>query len=94
MRDYELVLVLDTKITGAKQKTLIDKVKKVVENGKGKVNSVDEWGKKELAYPIKKQTEAIYFLLQLELPPEALKKLEDSLRIEENVLRHLLVSKS
>lgn len=91
MRDYELVLVLTPELTKTKQKAIVDKVKKVVKDGEGTVEKVDEWGKKEFAYPIKKKKEGIYFLLQLKASASSLKELEGNLRIEEQILRYLLV---
>lgn len=88
MRDYELVVLLPP---DGKQDSVLETVKKTVLQHRGTVGRVDEWGKKALRYPIEKQREALYFLLNIRLPPEGVSPLERTLRINENTLRHLLV---
>lgn len=90
MRDYELVLVLKSDLTEVTREKLVEKVKKWIQDSGGKLASVDIWGKKELAYPIKKQNEGIYLLLNFSgNPPD----LEKKIKIEESILRYLLVRK-
>lgn len=93
MRDYELTLVIDPDLTSANQKKLLTKIKKIITDLKGKVGKTDEWGRKELAYPIKKKTMGAYFLLAIKLPAEAAVKLDQKLKVEEEVIRYLLVKK-
>lgn len=93
MRDYELVLVIDPEISGADQKKQIVKVKKIIEDLKGKVEETDEWGKKELVYPIKKKSLGYYFLLAIKLPLKAPAQVDKKLKLEEGVIRYLLVKK-
>lgn len=93
MRDYELVLVIDPELSGEDQKKLLAKVQKIVEDLKGKVEKKDEWGRKELAYPIKKKNLGYYFLLAIKLPPEAPAQVDKKLKLEEKIIRYLLVKK-
>lgn len=93
MRDYELVLVIDPEASGADQKKLVKSVKKIVEDLKGKVEKTDEWGKRELAYPIKKKNLGYYFLLAIKLPATAAIQIENKLKLEEKIIRYLLVKK-
>lgn len=88
MRDYEVVLVLSSKLTKAKQDAILDKVKKIGAEGKVELR---EWGKKELAYPLAKQKEGVYFLMQAKFDAGNLGKLDRELKIEEGVLRHLIL---
>lgn len=88
MQEYELVVV-----TQSKGNDILGQVKKLVENAKGKVDKVMEWGEKPLAYPIKKQTSASFFLLNLSSSPANISRLDGQLRINENILRHLLIRK-
>lgn len=85
MNDYELV-VLTSKDYGKK---IINDVEKVA-GGKSKITKTDDWGVKALTYKIKKQTEANYFLFVLSLAPQEVFPLDQSLRRNENVIRHLL----
>lgn len=91
MRDYELVLVVDSELSADKQKQLLTKIEKIIADLKGKVSQKQDWGKKALAYPIKKRNQGIYFLWFVQLPTEAPGKLEAKFRLEESLLRFLLV---
>lgn len=93
MRTYELTLIFDSDLGADGQKKALVKVKKEIEDDKGKVVKETEWGKKELAYPIAKKTAGHYLLLEVNLPEEAVKDLDPKLRNQEGVLRHLLVRK-
>lgn len=92
MRDYELVLLMRTSDGKEIGKSVADElVKKAV--GSGKVEKVDEWGIKPLAYPIQKQTQAAYFSFLLALEPAGVLSLDKALAREELILRHLLIRK-
>lgn len=91
MRDYELTLVIDPDLTSENQKKLVTKIKKIITDLKGKVATTKEWGKKELAYPIKKKTLGYYFFLETNLPEKAPAEIEKKLKLEEGVMRYLLV---
>ena len=93
MRDYELVLVIDPDLAEGDRKKEIAEVKKIIEDLKGKVKKTDEWGKRELAYPIKKKNLGYYFLLAIKLPVTAPAQVENTLKLEEKVVRYLLVKK-
>lgn len=93
MKDYELTLVIDPDLTSANQKKLITKIKKIITDLKGKVEKTNEWGRKELAYPIKKKSVGYYFLLEIKLPEKLPAEVDKKLRLEEGVIRYLLVKK-
>jgi len=67
-----------------------EKVKKLFTDNGGKVVSTDNWGKRKLAYTIKKQEHAIYVFYTIELPSEAVKKVEGILNITDEVVRYLI----
>jgi len=93
MRDYELVLVIDPDLAEGDQKKEIAKVKKIIKDLKGKVEKTDEWGKRELAYPIKKKNLGYYFLLAIKLSAATPAQIENKLKLEEKIIRYLLVKK-
>lgn len=93
MRDYELVLVVDPELTSVKQKAFLTKIKKFVTGFKGKVAKTDEWGKKELVFPIKQKKRADYFLWAVSLPEDKVGELDKKLKLEEELLRYLFVKK-
>lgn len=89
MNEYELVVLYHPDLeVDIKQAT--DKVAKAIENSGGKIIKEDNWGRRKLAYPIKKETHAIYRVYNLELPNQAPKIINDTLNITNEVLRFLL----
>lgn len=67
-----------------------DRVKKIISENKGKIVKTDNWGKRKLAYPIKKCSFAIYVFYTAELPPQSLQKIESTLNITGEVIRFLI----
>jgi small subunit ribosomal protein S6 len=66
------------------------KVEKIFTDSKGKVTNVDNWGKRKLAYPIKKNESAVYVFYTLDLPAENVRKVEATLNITDEVIRFLI----
>lgn len=66
------------------------KVEKIFKDGGGKVAHVDNWGKRKLAYPIKKSEHAIYVFYTVDLPTENVQKVESILNITDEVIRFLI----
>ena len=66
------------------------KVEKIFTDNKGKVVNADNWGKRKLAYPIKKNESAVYVIYTLEMPAENVKKVESVLNITDEVIRFLI----
>jgi small subunit ribosomal protein S6 len=90
MRNYELGCISDPELDAQAQSDLEAKVSSRIEAAGGKMHKVDRWGKRRLAYPIKKHTDGYYVFYQMELPPQAAIEIERDLRLNENVLRFLL----
>ena len=93
MRLYELTLVVSPDITSEKQKSLITKIKKIITGLEGKVVKEEDWGKKELSYPIKKQTTGCFFYWEIELPEKTVADFDNKIKTEEEIIRYLLVRK-
>lgn len=91
MNTYDLTVVFDGKLTAAKKKTAIEKLEKLVTVFNGKTGKVVDWGEKKLAYPIKKSVTGLYLTFPLEMLGEDAKKFHDKLRLEEGILRYLLI---
>jgi small subunit ribosomal protein S6 len=92
MRAYELVVLLHPDLE-IDIDTPVAKIEKLVSGIGGKITKRDNWGKKRLAYPVKKQQFGIYVYFELELEPTAVRELESQLLITEEVIRFLIVSK-
>lgn len=90
MRGYELAYIADPELDEQALSALEERVKSWVEGSGGTTANVDRWGKRKLAYPIRKKTEGYYVVLQTQMPPEAGTSLERELLISEQVLRFLI----
>jgi len=91
LRDYELVFIISPEVVGENFDTTIDKVSQFITKRGGIITEVEQWGKRRLAYPIKRFMEGSYVLGRFKLKPTLCKELEANLRISDEVLRHLLV---
>ncbi|MEX0616919.1 MAG: 30S ribosomal protein S6 [Candidatus Woykebacteria bacterium] len=91
MREYELLVLGKGDLSEAEQKNLTGELEKLIHDEKGTVEKRQDWGKRNLAYEIKKQKEGNYFLIHFLAPEPLAKKLEKKLSIDENVLRYMLL---
>ena len=89
--DYELTLLVRPDVEDTGLASLLEKIKGLITTAGGQGIQVEPWGRRHLAYPIKKITEAQYFLIRAQLPAQALRELERNLRLTEEILRFLLV---
>ena len=89
MRKYELVCVIHPDLDETAFNGAVDKVKDWISEAGGSVDKVDNWGRRKLAYMIRKQREGQYILINVTLPPEAIKELEHNMRFHEPVLRYM-----
>ena len=94
LRDYELVLIISPEVAQEKYDTIIENISRFITEKGGVISEVEQWGRKKLAYPIKNFVEGSYVLGRFKLKPALGKELEASLRISEDILRHLLVKLS
>ena len=92
MRKYELVCIVQPELDEAAFKGAVERVQGWVTESGGSVDKVDVWGRRRLAYPIRKQREGQYVLLNLTLEPKTTGDLERNIRFLEPVMRHMLVS--
>lgn len=90
MNQYEIAVLyhpdLEVDLTKAEEKV----TKLITDNG-GKVTATDNWGKRKLMYPIKKQEHAVYVFYTVEMPSAGVKKVETTLNITDEVIRYLIV---
>ncbi len=90
MKEYELTVVIHPDLE-ADLETPLTKVRGIIEAAGGKIAREDNWGKKKLAYTIKRQEFGVYVYMDVELPADAPLKISDTFNITEEVLRYLLV---
>ena len=91
LHDYELTVIISPEVEDEKLDTAIDNISQFITEKGGVISGVDRWGKRKLAYPIKRFMEGNYVLAQFKLEPTLSKELEAKLQISEEVLRHLLI---
>ncbi len=90
MNQYEIAILFDPGLeVDLEQAT--KKVEKLFTDNGGKVTNVDNWGKKKLAYQIKKHDSAVYVFYTLDIPGENVRKIESVLNITDEVIRFLIV---
>ncbi|HNZ01002.1 MAG TPA: 30S ribosomal protein S6 [Anaerolineaceae bacterium] len=90
MRQYEVVLILQPELEEAAVTGVLDRVKAWIAELGGSVVKVDNWGKRRMAYLIRKQREGQYYLVVAEMPSSATNELERNLRFLEPVMRHMI----
>jgi small subunit ribosomal protein S6 len=90
-REYELTVLLHPDLESNLDASLA-KVRKIIADNGGKIVTEDNWGKKKLAYPIRRESFAVYIYCTVELPPEANLKISNVFNITDEILRYLLVS--
>ena len=90
MKEYELTVLVHPELE-ANLDTVLDKVRALVTDNGGEIIKEDNWGKKKLAYSIRREEFAVYVYFEVKLPAEALLKISNVLNITDEVLRYLLV---
>ena len=91
MRSYELVFIVNPELDEDDLTAVRERVEGLIERSSGKVTKVEPWGLRRLAYPVQKQGEGQYVLMQLEIEPQGVAELERDLGLVEPILRHLIV---
>jgi len=93
MPQYEMVFIVQPEMEEEPLTALVEKISQNISDLEGQVPQVDSWGKRRLAYAIQKHWDGFYFLMQMELPAQAVRSLERNLKLMEDVIRYLIVRK-
>ncbi|MCI8372119.1 MAG: 30S ribosomal protein S6 [Lachnospiraceae bacterium] len=91
MNKYELAVIVSAKVEDDVRTSTIEKVKALVTRFGGTITNVDEWGKKRLAYEIRKMREGFYYFIQFDSDADCPNEVESRIRIMDNVIRYLCV---
>ena len=91
MSNYEIMFIVKATIESETVDKTAEAFKSIISDKKGKVLEFKALGEKKFAYPIKKEINGYYFLMQIEAPSEAIKEFDRKALIDENVLRHLII---
>lgn len=92
MRKYETLMVLHPELPEAQTRETIDRAKRLIEGMGGQVQQMQEWGMRELAYPIRKLTRGYYVLAEYTAEPKVVRELERTMKIADEVLRYISVA--
>ena len=91
MKAYETLFITSPLLTEEEQKAMTEKVTDVITSKGGEVETVDEWGKKRLAYEINKQREGYYTLVNFKGNNDVLDELNHIYKITENLFRGIVI---
>lgn len=91
MKDYELTVILDPEIADENVPATLERIHTTITARGGEVVETDSWGRKRLAYPIRRRLEGNYFLSKVRMDPASERELERALNISEDVLRHMVI---
>ena len=93
MRHYEIVFLVHPD-QSEQVPAMIERYKTLIEgNAKGKIHRLEDWGRRQLAYPIQHLAKAHYVLMNIECDAEVLNELESGFRFNDAVLRHLIMKR-
>ena len=91
MRHYEIMIILDPETDERTDASSLEKLLQVVPSNGGTVDKIDIWGKRRLAYDIKKKSEGFYVVVDMTTAPEIAQELDRQLGLNESVLRTKLL---
>jgi len=89
-RDYELGFILNPEVSEEQTRVILDRVEHVVANFSGQIVRVNQWGRRRLGYPIQHHRDGFYVFVDMILTPETIVELDRTLKVSEEVLRHLI----
>jgi len=92
MADYELLLILKKEAVSDPKKAE-GEIVALLEKSKAKIRKVDVWGVRKLAYPINKQTDGFYLIIELKAKSEDLKTIRRAVELNKEVMRYLITKK-
>ncbi|MDL2216558.1 30S ribosomal protein S6 [Desulfovibrio sp. OttesenSCG-928-M14] len=91
MRKFETLLLLSPELTSDARTALLESLKAVIDREGGKMQVEDNWGMRDLAYPVQKQMRGYYVRLEYDAPGALIAELERNIRIAEGVFKFLTV---
>lgn len=91
MKKYELMFIVKTTMETSAATDLANSYKKLITDEKGEVTNFKEMGQRKLAYPIKKEINGFYYLINFNASVETIKELDRRFRLDENIIRHMII---
>lgn len=93
MAKYETMYIINPSVEDEERAALIERFANIIKADGGEVESIDEWGKRKLAYPINYIGEGYYVLMTFSAPSQVPMELERNYRIVESILRYIVINK-
>jgi len=93
MNNYELLYIIDNGIEEEAREAVITKISAIVTDAGGKIDTIDKWGAKKLAYPIDYKTEGFYVLMNFSSNSEIPAEIERVMKITDSVIRFMILKK-
>ena len=91
MNDYEIALIIRPEVEEEGQAALIERLGELLTSEGGEVADVETWGRRRLAYPIRKIQEGYYYFIQGKFSASVLPELERTIKLNEDILRHMVI---
>jgi small subunit ribosomal protein S6 len=91
VREYEIVYIFDSVLTEEQVNEKLERYHQHITSGGGEITAVDHWGKRQLAYPIRKKSSGYYVVVQFTASAEGLPEMERALTLDESLVRYLIV---
>jgi len=91
LRDYELICIVQPDVDDEGFHVVVERVETIITSYGGEVSKTDLWGKRRLAYPIRKFREGYYVRMETKLQPDSIREIERDFRLTEPLMRHLIV---
>lgn len=92
LKKYETIFIINPEVGEENTKALVEKFKAMIE-ASAQIESVDEWGKRKLAYEIKDRNEGYYVLVNFSSSPNFPAELERVYKITEGILKYIIINK-
>lgn len=91
MNIYENILILNAALSDEEINSSVSRIKDLITNSGGEIITAESWGRKKLAYEIKKQSKGVYMLLIYKTPPATIKKLEEFYKVFDPVIKYMVI---
>ena len=92
LRKYETLFIIDAELEEESTQALVEKFKNMIETS-GKLESIDEWGKRRMAYPVDDKNEGYYVMATFSADPEFPSELERIFKITDGIVKSLVINK-
>ena len=88
---YELMVILNPELSEEETEGTLQRLQDIIREGEGEVSNLDKWGKRRLAYEVKKFREGYYAVLNFKAAPAVAAELERIIKITDNIIRCMLI---